>query len=98
MHSNVLFQPGTLIHAPNDIAFVRLWKGGESGIDTEPVPSKLNAYPTSPGAYVTLFWSVPLFVPARSSVVRLPGHQEIRPEGANTEQSGEILKTTVNVA
>src|SRR5258707_10056008 len=45
-----------------------------------PLPSKLNAWPTSPAPKAALPTRVPLLVPATSNVFPFPGHHETRPD------------------
>src|SRR5258708_4406410 len=56
-----------------------------------PLPSKLNAWPTSPAPKAALPTRVPLLVPATSSVFPLPGHHETKPEAGGVQTTGVLL-------
>src|ERR1700736_2307345 len=57
-----------------------------SGTLMNPLPSKLNAWPTSPGPNVAVPCGVPLLPPSTSFAFPFPGHQLIIPPGADAQE------------
>src|SRR6267154_1043595 len=79
-------------------SMVKFWSCKLTGLPINtpsPLPSNVNAWPTSPAAKAALPARVPLFVPARSSAFPLPGHQFTNPEAGGVQVPDVV---TVNSA
>src|SRR6266404_5914591 len=66
----------------SSVSWLVKWRLGASGISTQELPSKLNAFRTSPDPYAGFPINVPSLPSVMSSAPPSPGHQLTRPEGA----------------